>query len=328
MPNIILTSYCNLHCPYCFADTMINTENIKNISLAQFRKILYWAGKDSIEIGLIGGEPTLHPQFSEILDTLKEYATIIKRPIMYTLFTNGVYIDKYINDFPYNMGILINVNQPSAMTQEQYSRMLKNIEICDKNNWLTKNKEGELNKVNIGCNICQQIDDYDFFWNIVKKFNIKKIRVSVTAPTLKDQLKNKDIYYNSMKEKFLHFIDNAIKNDVILILDCNQIPYCYFTQEELKKINMVADIPLQKVCNCHPVIDITPEFKASSCFGAYKLINCADFPTLDALVRYIQYKVMYPKILGNCTGKCKTCKQYEQMECQGGCLAFSHANLD
>ena len=53
---------------------------------------------------------------------------------MYTLFTNGVYIDKYINDFPYNMGIVINVNQPSAMTQEQYSRMLKNIEICDKNN--------------------------------------------------------------------------------------------------------------------------------------------------------------------------------------------------
>jgi sulfatase maturation enzyme AslB (radical SAM superfamily) len=44
MPNIILTEYCNLKCPYCFANQMIDesNENNKNITIEQLQFILKW----------------------------------------------------------------------------------------------------------------------------------------------------------------------------------------------------------------------------------------------------------------------------------------------
>ena len=126
MANIILTSYCNLHCPYCFADTMIKTEDIKNISIEQFKKTLNWLA-DEEKIGLIGGEPTLHPQFQEILKVVNDYSTNRESPCQFVLFTNGIYLHKYLNYIPQNMSILINLNQPQAMTTTQYSDMINNI---------------------------------------------------------------------------------------------------------------------------------------------------------------------------------------------------------
>ena len=161
MANIILTSYCNLHCPYCFASKMIKTEDIKNIPLEQFKKTLNWIGEDDDEIGLIGGEPTLHPQFKEILNIIEEYSQHRKTPHGFTLFTNGIYLDKYIYDLPQNMGILINVNQPEAMTTEQYSKMIKNISTLSRMGW-TVNNPSYQKRVTIGCNICQEITDYNF----------------------------------------------------------------------------------------------------------------------------------------------------------------------
>ena len=33
MPNIAITAYCNLKCPYCFANEMISNQEEKNITL-------------------------------------------------------------------------------------------------------------------------------------------------------------------------------------------------------------------------------------------------------------------------------------------------------
>ena len=162
MANIIITSYCNLHCPYCFANTMINTESVKNISIPQFKKILNWIGEYNEKIGLIGGEPTLHPQFKEILEVIRDYSERCNHKPHFVLFTNGIYLDKYLQLLPNNMEILINVNQPQATTTQPLSTMLQNINTTSKLGWIDK-------QVTFGCNICPQIDNYDFIWNICKR---------------------------------------------------------------------------------------------------------------------------------------------------------------
>lgn len=315
MPNIAITTYCNLHCPYCFANNMIDEEQIKNIDLQQFSFILNWI-KQTPEycnhIGIIGGEPTLHPQFSEILNILKNFSDI--QPSHFILFTNGIELLKYIDIIPKNMNILINVNTPDAMTQDQFLKMKESILFLDKIGW-TKSR------ATLGCNLCLEIDDYSFFWDIVNQCsNVDIIRMSVTSPSIQYR-KNKKLYYLSMKKRTLKFFSLAKKYNKKISLDCNQIPSCYFTENELRLINDV--VVENKLKFCQPVIDITPDFQASACFGAYDLVDCKIFNNLNELKNYLFLVKMNNKRILNYDEQCQNCKLYQYAICQGGCLAFS-----
>ena len=69
MPNIAFINYCNLSCPYCFANEFIE-EKKQLISEEQLKKILNFLKlnkQNQAKIGIIGGEPTLHPDFKKLL---------------------------------------------------------------------------------------------------------------------------------------------------------------------------------------------------------------------------------------------------------------------
>ena len=67
MPNISLSSRCNLHCPYCFAHETMGAGS-GDITLENFDAALEFLTRTGpVNIGLIGGEPTLHPHFDEIV---------------------------------------------------------------------------------------------------------------------------------------------------------------------------------------------------------------------------------------------------------------------
>lgn len=320
MPNIALTTYCNLHCPYCFADTMIQTEDIKNISLDKFKSICEWVLKDKPphslgHIGLIGGEPTLHPQFKEILSIADDIFN--KHNCEGVLFTNGVYLEEFLPYMPERLHILLNFNTPDAMSQEQWNKLNSTLDEIYSLGWFK-------NKVTIGCNICMEIDDYDFLWSIVEKYSLRTIRVSVTAPTKEEYKNNKDKYYQTMLPKFLNFVKKAKLYNVRLTKDCNQIPDCYYENiEDLKLVKQICEKRDQRESHCGPVVDITPDFTASACFGAYQIVDCNLFKKYSDLEYYLLNKIIMPKFVKNCSGKCSTCKEHELFTCQGGCLAFS-----
>lgn len=328
MPNIAITTYCNLHCPYCFADTMINTEDIKNISLEQFKFTLDWIEKDIKQygppmIGLIGGEPTLHPQFKEILSITDQY--LLKYGGNGVLFTNGVYLEQYIPFIPDTIGILLNLNTPTAMTEDQWDKLNRTLKKLYNIGWLNSYK------VTIGCNLCMEIDDYSFLWDIVDKYKITHVRTSVTAPTKTEYKNNKDEYYLTMLPKFLNFVKEAKQRNVSLGKDCNHIPYCYYeNNDDLEMVIKQYQIPPNQGLepHCGPVVDITPDFMASSCFGAYELIDCSQFEKYSELTYYLLHKCIMPRFLANNTGRCKECEKHKLLLCQGGCLAFSPYRKD
>ena len=72
MANISIVNYCNLKCPYCFANDMIDN-NRYTMTSDELVKILDLMGRTNEYVGIIGGEPTLHPKFDEILNLFKEY---------------------------------------------------------------------------------------------------------------------------------------------------------------------------------------------------------------------------------------------------------------
>lgn len=316
MANIAIINFCNLKCPYCFADDMIH-EKSTSISLDDYRKILdFIARTPKNHIGIIGGEPTLHPQFEDILKETNYYCKEVNTDA--TLFTNGIELEKYMPLIGERIGLLININSPKYVPDDLYKKMMDTLDHMDSLSWF-------IQRANIGCNIHPGCDDYSFIWEIVDRYKIQHLRTSVVSPAAcyEKYRKDKENYYIMMKPKFLQFAEDAKKHHCMLNMDCGHIPTCYFSREEFQL--------LEEVCNnlhqafCEPVVDITSNFKATACFGSYDPVDIRDFNDLLELERYLQIKKSLPKINKLCTGRCTTCKKHELLQCQGGCLGFADA---
>lgn len=322
MPNIAIINYCNLQCPYCFADDMIKEKSV-TITLDDYRKILEFISKSpDNHVGIIGGEPTLHPDFDNILKETNKYCKECHTTA--TLFTNGL---ELLNHLPYigdRFGILLNCNSPKFMTETQWQKTLKIIDHLADLSWLDDEMREKPPKVNLGCNVHPGLEDYSYIWDIVKKYKLHHLRTSVVSPGGKYMCmrNDKEAYYTKMKPIFVEHCKNAIKHKCKLNMDCGHIPSCYFTVEELEIV--------REACDCHqgdfcePVIDITSDFKATACFGTWDPVDIRDFENVPELRRYLMAKKNLPRAYANCTGKCKTCKKHELLKCQGGCLGFAN----
>lgn len=315
MSNIAINNYCNLKCPYCFADDMNLMPNI-SMSIEDYNKVTDFILKNPIDnINIIGGEPTLHPQFKQILEITKEKTIMSLNPSI--LFTNGIELEQYL-PFMDNIDILINCNNPKYLTEQQQSKFYSTLNKIYELNWFD-------NKVTCGCNIHLNCTDYSYFWNIVKKYKLKGIRCSVVSPggIYTHWRNNKDQYFNLLKPIFLQFCEQAILHNCVICIDCAHIPLCYFNDEEMELIKSICNL---KHCKsiCHSVIDITPDLKATSCFGIYKPIDFLDkFHNTIFLNKYLFKNQNQVLTLLNNTGKCKDCQSFLDGQCQGGCLAFS-----
>jgi hypothetical protein len=89
--EIDITYVCSLSCKGCNRSLDI-APTTATVSLEQIRQFV----KESVEkrigwkgIRLLGGEPTLHPDFLEILDVLREYKNTYRPKMLITVVSNG-----------------------------------------------------------------------------------------------------------------------------------------------------------------------------------------------------------------------------------------------
>lgn len=78
--SVSINTDCNGNCPYCFQQNYHGQH--KYMTLEEFKRILDWAG-DLDQVKLLGGEPTLHPEF---LDFVNELTT---RNVHASILTNA-----------------------------------------------------------------------------------------------------------------------------------------------------------------------------------------------------------------------------------------------
>lgn len=315
--NIAINNYCNLKCSYCFASDMIREEN-KTMSLETYIKVLKYLTEFNQEknIGIIGGEPTLHPQFKEILIESNQCA--IANNVYFTLYTNGINLEQFLPYIGDNIKILLNCNDLSD--ENQMLNFCATLKHCQELGWLDR-------KVTCGCNLYLDEYDYPWIWAIADVFHITLLRCSVTSPAgkYKDYRNHKHEYFTKMKPIFLKFCTEAAKRKITLRLDCGHIPSCYFSEEELSFIKTVVHDHRYLIdVGCKPVMDITPDLKVSPCFGTYSFSTPLDFDKKWlGLKRYFNYNCNYINTIKNTQEPCANCDKLCNFQCQGGCLAFS-----
>lgn len=327
MANIMLTYRCNLKCPYCFANEFVNHSRY-DISMENFMAALkFLKTSGNKHIGLIGGEPTLHAQFREFLQVLSEDEEVES----VTIYTNGICMDTCL-EFLSNekFSLLVNCNSPRDIGKQQFLKIQNNLDQVFQLNEIWK-------RVNLGVNLYQNDLDFSYIIELLKRYNLHRVRMSVTVPNLDEEKNEKSIeYLKKRKEYVLKFIVTCAENDIAPYYDCNIIPKCVWTDKEMKEIESVIKKFKLRNTNlrgdhsfCRPVIDILPNLTAVRCFGTSDFTKVAikDFRCLNDLQNY--YVNLVDCHVTSCLKdeQCKNCYERKVLHCTAGCMAFARDSL-
>lgn len=322
MANLMITKQCNLRCTYCFANEFVNQQG-DIMTYNDFLKCLDFLSCDPLErIGIIGGEPTLHPDLKQMLIRL------IDSPFAHVcLFTNGILLDRYFNELRNSkFQILINLNSPKMTGENNFCRSVDNARIMINNLYMR-------DQVTFGLNVYSPEMDYEYIIDVLKELKQKKLRISIAVPNLGGDREIDPLdYFEKMKPIVKRIVLNLLEIGVAPWFDCNYIPGCIIDENDkvlaakyssvIERSNLLKMNPI-----CQPVVDILPDLRAVRCFGMsdYYKINLFDFRDISEIRRHFASKLdglAYQIIPSN---KCKDCIDYKSGKCSGGCYAYRSA---
>ena len=314
--NVMINTYCNLKCPYCFADNEITVCDEKTMSMDVLEDIIELHKRNGAKrIRLIGGEPTIHPYFGAILDRLvsENYFENIH------IFSNMTF-DKEVRDLlilsneSTRVSMLPNFNSIET-TKDKYELVKENI--------IKLAKENMINT--IGINLYDKDMDLQFLFDLVLESGVKHIRWAITVP-------NHEIYSDfDFKGYFSQFYNLLIKlfrfcneNRITNRIDCNSIPQCAFDVDQIATLVRLKPDIFAKKTNCNPVIDINPKLEAFRCFGLSDLYKTKvnKYTSVKNLERQIvsETKEFSDKLV---LEECKDCDVYKfngNVSCS--CIAY------
>ena len=333
MANIMINKVCNLQCPYCFANKFVNRSvctDENNITIENFKEALKFAtyNNPNVKIGIIGGEPTLHPDLKKLVNIALENKSIRK----VVLFTNGINMDKCI-ELVQNpkFNILLNMNSCEDIGKKSFKKMCENINLI-KNNATKYNNSDCLS---LGINFYDPNKNYDFILDEAQKLGLHSVRLSVVVPNTSEK-ENQDSleYFRKFKESLFQFFNKCDEREIIPFYDCNNFPVCLWDTEELQWLNNYVRKYSKKYNNCsnllslphcEPVIDILPSLEAVRCFGCSNLkVKIIDFKDIHDLRNFFCRQIDHVCSSVFTSPLCAACYQRHTLKCSSGCLAFKH----
>lgn len=316
MANIVITNRCNLHCPYCFAsDTYSGLKD--DIAFGDFVKALSFLKSDGPNsIGLIGGEPTLHPNFPALVESVIHDEDITSC----TIFTNGTSIKQHEKLLVHpKMKLLINWNSPEQIGADTFNEIRDGVDELMFGYHMA-------DRINIGLNLYSSDFDYKYAMDLLRRYDLHRVRISLTVPRSNHNMVE---FFAARKDDIFGFLQAMRSISVLPYFDCNAIPRCIWSEDEIAWIeefleecgNPESNL-LSDGTNCAPVIDIMPNLNAARCFGLsdqYQ-VPIVNFRKLSDLYRHfaLVFDAVAPRIPGH--DKCTSC--YERMvgKCFSGCL--------
>ena len=157
-----------------------------------------------------------------------------------------------------------------------------------------------------------------FIKDIFLNSKIRNARVGIASPS--EHVEDKFAYYEELKPKAMELYQFLIENDIELCIECNNIPYCVWTEAERNYfINHNYTMIFENICG--NVLDHFLDGTTSHCFStsSFDIIEDYQFKNYTELRQF--YAELYKQIKREpFDKKCKTCN-YANM-CAQGCLAF------
>jgi MoaA/NifB/PqqE/SkfB family radical SAM enzyme len=287
------------------------------MSYEMFEDILRWGKQEKI-IGLLGGEPTLHPDIIKMVLLAKKQASV-------GLFTNLLcrreIIEEYINIG--NVGLLVN----STYRESLKDLFFTNTEFLYKNkNKLLSNNVVYSYGITLMNDEVQDEKNINKILDIVKLFPdfIKSIRIGLAVPY--DNREFKLLSYNKVFKDFKNKLFN-LTEDVNIYFDCptNNCQISPRLMGECMENKKILDFRL----NCSDCIfEVLADGKIVYCFACPK-----DFLTIESYKKFNSseavrrwYNVHVRDYLKKYRYQCKNLsdnKYCSNSVCNGVCLAIN-----
>ena len=300
MANISLTSACNRECVYCFAGAE-RRAGVSHMSVGTFERALDFLERSGIgEARLLGGEPTLHPEFPRLA------GMAIARGLRVRVFSNGRMPEPALHWLeshpPERVAVLINVAPGDGRQARAFERLG--------------------NRVTLGLNIHSPAFDPGFLLDLIREYNLApSLRFGLAHPSA--DASNRflhPVHYQAVGTRLAGFLTAAREAGVEPSFDCGFVP-CMFPPGSLDSLGEAArDIGTR----CSPVLDILPDGQVVSCYplGALAREPLSESETADALrSRFAARFAGYRKL--GVFRECAVC----QANCHHGCLAAAMQRL-
>lgn len=310
MANLTISAVCNQSCAYCFTRDHLNDSgaNQRFLDVGDFEARLNFLERSGIDqVRLLGGEPTLHPGFPELVERARA------RNKKIVVFTNGLMPDKALGcleELPVTeCTVLVNVNEPGEAGKDTSERQRTVIR-----------RLGE--RALLGFNIYDADFQPDFLLSLVAEVRCRPaIRLGIAQPCLSGD--NRYIHpkqYGFVGEKVVRFACLAASAGVRLEFDCGFVR-CMFSDEDMEALKASsADIGWR----CNPILDIDIEGRVIHCYPLSRLGSRPLTPETDApALRSAFESSTRPYRQAGIFQECSTCPFKASGECPGGCLAVT-----
>jgi radical SAM protein with 4Fe4S-binding SPASM domain len=312
MPNILLTTRCNLSCRYCFAQEKLSSTRL-NMPLENVRRVIEFLKRSEFPIfRVMGGEPTLHPQFNEIVQLA------IDAKMRVDVLSNATWSESTAALFEripskYLM-FLLNIDNPDNYTSKQWAVIERNLKAL-------KGRGG----ITLSFNVFEKQPHSDYILDLARHYDFKYIRLSLSLPVL-----GAGNAYLPVEELpgvapfVMRFAAEAESSGIGVQFD-NAVPLCIFDEAQIGHLLLHGVYDLSRNTRCNPIIDIGPDLTIWSCFCLSSLKNrkLDEFKTLaDAQTYFRQVWSVYQDTVYPME-KCYNCFYREKWGCQGGCLTYA-----
>ena len=313
MANILLTEKCVRSCPYCFAKEYLK-ESKEN--LLGWEDLIYIAdlleSSREMHLSLLGGEPTLHPDFIDFVCYLHQ------RKFHINVFTSGILSDrnlnaakKYLLKIPVeSLSFVCNYNHPKTSKVSETKQIEKFFQSFSK-------------YISLSFNLYQKDFDFTFLVDAINKYDLKRyIRLGLAQPIpgqKNECLSLKEI--RGIAETLRNQLNILEENEIGIGFDCG-MPMCIFSNEDIGRL-----FKLNKgrvVFNCGPAIDVGPDMQVWACFplSNYEKKSLYDFDNVEDMKKYFtnQHNDIRKERCG-IFEECQNCHYLKEDLCKGGCLA-------
>ncbi|MBI4499774.1 MAG: radical SAM protein [Gemmatimonadetes bacterium] len=318
MPNVLLTQACVRSCPYCFARKHMSASSPDDIlaweDLIYLADFFQMSGEQRFPI--LGGEPTLHPDFVEMM------VYLLARDFHVNVFTSGIMSNRMLESavaafdgIPHDrLSFTCNLNDPgrtrtSLAEQESVKRFLAAF--------------GE--RVVPGFNIYRTDFELDFLFRLINEYGLHRtLRLGVAHPIAgKKNLFITPADLGRVIERLCSYGPLFERLRIKPGFDCG-FPLCRFTEEQLGWYYRFTGGHYD--FGCAPVIDIGPDMMVWSCFpmSGFHQRSIYEFNSLQEVHDYYQQLHRSIRVeAGGIYEACDACTYREDGLCAGGCVAHS-----